>query len=135
MSPFIVKHCTLFHGIFFSKKKCQKFSVKENKNFRYFREITFFWLSWFRSQFGVCLGKFRGSRPAGLGGDRECTNSSKRLSQIIIYSPNATLRRAPRFHGKICKQKSAKIFFTKKKFSEFFREFFFQFFCLSVLRR
>jgi hypothetical protein len=38
----------------------------------------------FRSQFGVCLQKFGGSRPAGLGGDRDCTDSTERLSQIII---------------------------------------------------
>jgi hypothetical protein len=36
----------------------------------------FFWLSKFHSQFGVCLQKFGGSRPAGLGGDRECTDST-----------------------------------------------------------
>jgi hypothetical protein len=30
------------------------------------------------------LRKFRGSRPAGSGGYRECTNSTKRLRQIII---------------------------------------------------
>jgi hypothetical protein len=33
----------------------------------------------------VRLRKIGGSRPAGLGGDREWTNSSKRLSQIIIW--------------------------------------------------
>jgi hypothetical protein len=37
-----------------------------------------------RLQIGVCLRKFRVSRPAGLGGDRERTNSGKRLGQIII---------------------------------------------------
>jgi hypothetical protein len=47
----------------FHQKKIQK---KFQKNFSDF----FFWLSWFHSQFGVCLQKFGVSRPAGLGGDR-----------------------------------------------------------------
>jgi hypothetical protein len=37
--------------------------------------FNFVWLSVFRSQFGVCLQKLGGSRPAGLGGDINCTDS------------------------------------------------------------
>jgi hypothetical protein len=36
----------------------------------------FFGLLVFRSQFGGCLQKFGGSRPAGLGEDRDCTDST-----------------------------------------------------------
>jgi hypothetical protein len=45
-----------------------------------------FWIFIFRSQFEVCicLQKFGGSRPAGLAVKGIRTNSSKRLSQIII---------------------------------------------------
>jgi hypothetical protein len=50
------------------KKKNLKFSV----NFFF----NFFCLTVFYVQFGACLRKFGGSRPAGLGGDRDCTNST-----------------------------------------------------------
>jgi hypothetical protein len=39
----------------------------------------------FHSQFRVCMQKLGVSRPAGLGGDREQTNSSKPKTQIYIY--------------------------------------------------
>jgi hypothetical protein len=58
----------------FVKKNRQKNYFKKNSEI--FREIffsNFFWLSVLCSQFGVCLQKFGGSRPAGLGGDRDCT--------------------------------------------------------------
>jgi hypothetical protein len=57
-------------------KKNSKKNLKK-KFLKIFRE--FFWLSTFRSQFGVCLRKFGESRPAGLGGDRDCTDSTKLL--------------------------------------------------------
>jgi hypothetical protein len=55
---------------------------------------TFFLLFIFRSRFEVCMQQFGGFRPAGLGVKGIRTNSSKRLSQIIIYSLIATLRYA-----------------------------------------
>jgi hypothetical protein len=96
---------TIFNAHFFSKKtkkktllslaECsatlrvfmenfQKKSQKKSNNFfmNIFRE--FFGLFIFRSQFDVCLQKFGGSRPAGLAVKGIRTNSSKRLSQIII---------------------------------------------------
>jgi hypothetical protein len=56
-----------------SKKKSPK-KISKKKNSIFF--FSFFWLSVFRSQFGACLPKFGLSRPAGLGGDRDCTNST-----------------------------------------------------------
>jgi hypothetical protein len=52
----------------FTKKKFTKFSV----NFFF----ILFCLSRFHIQFGACLRKIGGSRPAGLGGDRERTDST-----------------------------------------------------------
>jgi hypothetical protein len=63
-----------FFSNFLFKKKFQK------KNFREF----FLGLFIFRSQFELCLQKFGWSRPAGLGVKGIRTNSSKKLSQIII---------------------------------------------------
>jgi hypothetical protein len=57
----------------------QRFHGKFSKNIIIFRDFFFqfvFWLSWYHIQFGVCLQKFWGSRPTGLGGDRERTNST-----------------------------------------------------------
>jgi hypothetical protein len=56
----------------FKKKKIKFFFQKTILNI--LREIfffKFFWQSTFRSQFGASLRNFLGSRPAGLGGDRE----------------------------------------------------------------
>jgi hypothetical protein len=46
--------------------------------------LQFFVPTAFHVEFGVCLQKYWGSRPACLGGDIHRTNSGKRLSQIII---------------------------------------------------
>jgi hypothetical protein len=57
----------------------QKIKKIQKKNLKIFREIffpIFFGLSRFHIQFRACLRKFGGSRPAGLGGDRECTDST-----------------------------------------------------------
>jgi hypothetical protein len=51
------------------KKKILKISV--NFFFKFFFVPTAFYV-----QFGVCLQKFGGSRPAGLGGDKHGTNST-----------------------------------------------------------
>jgi hypothetical protein len=62
----------------FDKKNLTKKNFKK-KNQKIFREIffsIFFWLSRFHIQFGACLRKFGGARPAGLGGDRERTDST-----------------------------------------------------------
>jgi hypothetical protein len=57
----------------FTQKNSKKKSF-DNFSWNFFS--IFFWLSWFHVKFGVCLRKFGGSRPAGLGGDRECTDST-----------------------------------------------------------
>jgi hypothetical protein len=70
----------------FQNKKFQNKNF-QNKNLKFFREIffsNFFWQSIFHILFGVCLQKFGGSRPAGLAVKGIRTNSTKRLSQIII---------------------------------------------------
>jgi hypothetical protein len=42
----------------------------------------------FRSQFGLCLQTFGGSKPAGLGGDRDCTDMTvhKGLAKLFERS-------------------------------------------------
>jgi hypothetical protein len=57
-----------------------------SKKFKKFKKkcLIFFWQSRFHIQFGVCLRKFGGSRPAGLAVKGIRTNRTKRLSQIII---------------------------------------------------
>jgi hypothetical protein len=48
--------------------------------------LAFSWKFFEKNQiiFGEIIFQFLGSRPAGLGGDREWTNSTYGLSQIII---------------------------------------------------
>jgi hypothetical protein len=58
------KYLTKKHLKYFFKKKFRDFF------------LHFLGLSVIPSQFGVCLQTFWGSRPAGLGGDRDCTNST-----------------------------------------------------------
>jgi hypothetical protein len=46
-------------------KKFQQKTISPKKNHKIFREYfvsNIFWLSWFHSQFGVCLQNFRVSR-------------------------------------------------------------------------
>jgi hypothetical protein len=69
------------HGVFIEKLCLKKISKKKNSIIFF----SFFWLSVFRSQFGACLPKFGLSRPAGLGGDRDCTNSTKGLSLDLNF--------------------------------------------------
>jgi hypothetical protein len=59
----------------------EKFEKNLKKNLKKFLKISvkiflsiFFVPTAFYGQFRVCLQKFGGSRPAGLGGDRHCTN-------------------------------------------------------------
>jgi hypothetical protein len=71
----MLRYASRFHG--------KKFRKKNQKIFREFF-FQFFWRFIFCSQFEVCLQMFWGSRPAGLAVKEIRTNSSKRLSQIII---------------------------------------------------
>jgi hypothetical protein len=65
--------------------------LKILKNFREIFFLHFFWQSTFHIQFGVCLRKFGGSRPAGLAVKGIRTNSTIRLSQIIILFQSSHL--------------------------------------------
>jgi hypothetical protein len=51
---------------YLTQKNLTKKKIQTRKFFVYFFS-NFFWLSVFRSQFGVCLQKFGGSKPTGLG--------------------------------------------------------------------
>jgi hypothetical protein len=64
----------------------KKLNSKKEKKLKIFKKIlkifrenffpNFFGLLRFHIQFGACLRKFWGSRPAGLGEDRERTDST-----------------------------------------------------------
>jgi hypothetical protein len=62
------------HAPRFHEKKSKKKSKKKLPKKKYMPKLL---------RHACRLRKFGGSRPAGLGGDSECTNSSKRLSKII----------------------------------------------------
>jgi hypothetical protein len=76
----MLRYAPRFHRKNLEKNRQKKFNQKKiHKKIRKFSVnffVNFFWLSRFHIKFGACLRKFGESRPAGLGGDRERTDST-----------------------------------------------------------
>jgi hypothetical protein len=115
----------------FSYKTCGFNFWKFSENF-FFQ--NYFGLSRFHIQYGACLRNFGGSRPAGLGGDRECTDMTVHKPKLKFIYIADLLCRFPltTFSKKKFKKKiKKKIIKNSKKILNIFRDFFF-IFCLAI---